>query len=107
MTTQVNTAITAPEQGASDIRANTPYSAKLEFHGRGVGLYEALLSRENGRYELRRPQLNFDLNTDIRISEVLAARWLMKIDAEQEALDYYQTRLTFDRGNLTFRKNDV
>ena len=96
----------APEQGASDVKANTPYSAKLEFHGRGVGLYEATLSRENDRYELRRPQLNFDLITDIRISEVLAARWLMKIDAEQEALDFYQTRLTFDRGNLTFRKSN-
>ncbi len=97
----------APEKGASAVRANTPYSAKLEFHGRGIGLYESFLSRENSRYELRRPQLNFDLITDIRISEVLVGRWLMKIDAEQEALDFYQTRLTFDRGNLTFRKSNV
>jgi hypothetical protein len=97
----------APARGASDVRSNTAYSAKLEFHGRAIGLYESDLSRANERYELRRPRLDFELDTGIRISEVLAGRWLMRIDAEQEALDFFRTRLTFDRGNLTFRKDGV
>ena len=96
----------APEQGASDHRANTPLQRQARVPRPRRRTYETSC-RANGRYELRRPQLNFDLDTDIRISEVLAARWLMKIDAEQEALDFYQTRLTFDRGNLTFRKDEI
>jgi hypothetical protein len=95
-----------PARGAGEIRANTAYSAKLEFHGRGIGLYESYLSRANDRFELRRPRLDFDLETAIRMSEVLTGRWLMKINAEEEALDFFRTRLTFDRGNLTFRKQD-
>jgi hypothetical protein len=96
-----------PERSASEVKANTPYSAKLEFHGRGIGLYESYLSRENSRYELRRPRLDFDLETAIRISDVLTGRWVMKINSEEEALDLFRTRLTFDRGNLTFRKDQT
>lgn len=96
-----------PARGAAEVRSNTAYSAKLEFHGRGIGLYESFLSRANDRFELRRPRLDFDLETAIRMSDVLTGRWVMKINAEEEALDFFRTRLTFDRGNLTFQKNDV
>ena len=93
-----------PGRSASEVKANTAYSAKLEFHGRGIGLYESFLSRENSRYELKRPTLDFDLETAIRMSDVLTGRWVMKINSQEEALDLFRTRLVFDRGNLTFRK---
>jgi hypothetical protein len=91
-----------PARGASQVRSNTPYSAKLEFHGRGIGLYESSFSDERDRFELRRPRLELDLDTGIRISEVLTARWLMKISSETE-VNFYETNLNLDRGNITFR----
>ena len=96
-----------PARGAGEIQANTAYSAKLEFHGRGIGLYESFLSRAHDRFELRRPRLDFELDTGIRISDVLAGRWLLRINSEQPQTEFFRTRLIFDRGNLTFRKNNV
>lgn len=96
----------SPARGAGEIRSNTAYSAKLEFHGRGIGLYESNLARENDRFEFRRPRLDFELETGVRISDVLTGRWLMKISSEEER-DFFRTSLVFDRGNLTFRRNHL
>lgn len=95
-----------PARGASEVRSNTPYSAKLEFHGRGIALYESSFSQERDRFELRRPRLDLDLETGVRISEVLTARWLMKIYSE-EFSEFYRTSLRLDRGNITFRHRGV
>jgi hypothetical protein len=82
--------------------SNTPYSAKILVGGRVIGLYQSIRSTTRDRFELRRPDMDIDLDFGIRISEVLRARFLTNIRSEVEDVEFYRSRLNFDRGHLEF-----
>jgi hypothetical protein len=82
--------------------SNTALSSKIWMSGRAIGLY--LFERNEqrgGRMELRRPLIDMDLDFRIRINPDLEAHVLANIDNEAENVEFYQTRLNFDRGSLT------
>lgn len=80
---------------------NTRYSPKILIGGRFIGLYQANENAATGdRVELRRPELDIDLNFDVRVSDFLDARLLTKIRNEQENVELWQTHLLFDRGAI-------
>lgn len=85
----------------------SPYNPRIGMNGRVIGLYQTIRSGEHHRYEIRRPNMTIDLGFDIRISEVLQAEFLMKIDSEKEDVQDYRSRLNFDRGSLRFTKPDL
>jgi len=87
--------------------SNTPYSAKILVGGRVIGDYQSIRNAERERFELRRPDMNIDLDFGIRISEVLRARFLTNIRSETEDVEFYRSRLNFDRGNLDFQQKDL
>ncbi len=87
--------------------SNTPYSPKIFMGGRMIGLYLSRESTANHRFELRRPNMDIDLDFDIRISDVLSARFLMNINSETENVEFYRSRLNFDRGHLLFHQPNL
>ncbi|MCK4415073.1 MAG: glycogen-binding domain-containing protein [Candidatus Eisenbacteria sp.] len=100
-----NSAVTVAAGGTlQQMRAtsNTALSPKMWISGRAIGLYisEKMESRE-GRYELQRPSLDVDIDFQIRINEDLQAHILTNISNEAENVEFYETRLNFDRGSLT------
>ena len=89
---------------AAAATSNTPYSPQIMIGGRIIGLFQDTHSDEDGRFALRRPNLDIDLGFDIRISDVLKAHWLMNINSEKEDVQDFRSRLNFDRGSLLFTK---
>lgn len=87
--------------------SNTPYSAKILVGGRVIGDYQSIRNASRERFELRRPDMDIDLDFGIRISEVLRARFLMNINSEAEDVEFYRSRLNFDRGHLDFQQKDL
>ena len=96
--------VVGPDGRLTEMKAtsNTPYSPKIFMGGRVIGLYLSSESAENNRFELRRPNMDIDLDFDIRMSDVLAARFLMNINSETENVEFFRSRLNFDRGHLLF-----
>lgn len=100
--------VTADGQlSAMKATSNTPYSPKIFFGGRVIGLYRSSESVENERFELRRPNMDIDLDMDIRISDVLKAHFLMNINSETENVEFFRSRLNFDRGHLLFTQPNL
>jgi hypothetical protein len=96
--------------GLEKMRAtsNTALSPKMWIGGRTIGTYvsEKNESRED-RYELQRPSLDMDFDFQIRINEDLQAHILTNINNEAENVEFYQTRLNFDRGSLTLDNSTI
>lgn len=102
-----NSALTVSPEGdlvSAQPTSNTPYSPQILMGGRIIGLFQNTYSDADGRFELRRPNMDIDLGFDIRISDVLKARFLMNINSEQEDVQDFRTRLNFDRGSLLFSR---
>lgn len=96
--------VVGPDGKLTEMQAtsNTPYSPKIFMGGRVIGLYQSSESTGNDRFELRRPNMDIDLDFDIRMSDVLEARFLMNINSETENVEFFRSRLNFDRGHLLF-----
>ncbi len=84
--------------------SNTAYSPKIFMGGRIIGLYQDIRSAEDRRFELRRPDMDINLDFDVRMSDVLKAHFLMDINSEKQNAQDYRTALVFDRGSLLFSK---
>jgi hypothetical protein len=76
--------------------------------GRIIGFYllEENVSRGD-RYELTKPRLDIDFGFDVRINQDLRAYLLANIDNEAENVEFWQTRLNFDRGSLTLDNQTI
>lgn len=90
----------AGELLATQATSNVPYSPKISIGGRVIGLYQASRNLATDRFELRRPDMDIDLNFGIRMSDALSARFLLNIRSEAEDVEFFRTRLNFDRGQL-------
>jgi len=100
-----NSGVTVSAEGelvAAQPTSNTPYSPQIMMGGRIISLFEDSYSGEDRRFELRRPTMDIDLGFDVRISDVLQARFLMNLNSEREDVQDFRTRLNFDRGSLRF-----
>ena len=98
-----NSVVTVGADGAmvaQQATSNTPYSPKLFIGGRVIGLYLTRFNPAYSRYELRRPDMDIDLATDIRFSDVMGGRFLMNINPQNEDVQDYRSRLNFKRGSL-------
>ncbi|MBU1699142.1 MAG: glycogen-binding domain-containing protein [Candidatus Eisenbacteria bacterium] len=99
-----NSGITVSSEGAliaMKATSNTPLSPKLWIEGRTIALYLSEKSKgPDARYELHRPKLDMDLGFRVRVNEDMEAYILTNINNESENVDFYQTRLNFDRGSL-------
>lgn len=84
--------------------SNTPYSPKILFSGRGIGLYRSIRDPVDGRFQLYRPSMEMDLDLGIRISDFLRAHFLLNFTSSSEEVELYRSRLNFDRGSLDFVK---
>lgn len=87
--------------------SNTTLSPKIQVGGRAIALYEYRDDAAQDRYELDRPSLDFDLAFDVRINEDLDAHLVTNVNNESENVEFYQTRLNFDRGSLTLDNPDL
>ena len=88
--------------------SNTAYSPKILMGGRAIGLYKSTWSDvEYSRYELSRPELDMDLGFDIRVSDALAARFLLNVNPTHEEIQDYRSRLNFKRGSMTLTQPDL
>ncbi len=81
--------------------SNTAYSPKIFMGGRVIGTYQSIRNDETKRFELRRPDMDIDFGFDIRMSEALSAHILTNIRSETEDVEFFRTRLNFDRGSLS------
>jgi len=93
--------------GAAQATANSPYSSKIKIGGRTVALFQDVHNPVTKRYELRRPEMDMDLEFDIRVSDVVKVRLLTNINSEQQAVQDYRTSLNVDRGSLLFNKGKL
>ena len=73
------------KQGASQATANTPYSAKLEFRGRGIGLYEDVPVARAPAATSCGGRRSTSTWSSTSASRRCWRALLMKIDTEQEA----------------------
>ena len=100
-----NSALTVLSDGsimAMQATSNVSLSPKLLVGGRVFGRYEARSTEERDKqYELRRPNLDMDIDFRVRINDELNAHMLTSINNESENIDFWQTRLNFERGSLT------
>lgn len=88
--------------------SNTSYSPKILMGGRSIGLYQSTWSDvEYPRYELQRPELDMDLGFDIRVSDALAAHFLLNVNPRREDVQDYRSRLNFKRGSMTLTQPDL
>ncbi|MBI5170242.1 MAG: hypothetical protein HZA61_12200 [Candidatus Eisenbacteria bacterium] len=88
--------------------SNTAYSPKILMGGRAIGLYQSTWSDvEYPRYELERPELDMDLGFDIRVSDALAAHFLLNVNPKNEDVQDYKSRLNFKRGSMTLTQPDL
>ncbi len=88
--------------------SNTGYSPKILMGGRTIGLYQSTWSDvEYPRYELQRPELDMDLGFDIRVSDAIAARFLLNVNPRREDVQDYKSRLNFKRGSMTMTQPDL
>lgn len=87
--------------------SNTTLSPKILLQGRAIALYEYREDRGEDRYELERPGLDFDLDFNVRVNSNLTAHVLTNVNNEAENVDFYQTRLNFDRGSLTYEDPSI
>lgn len=86
---------------ASTSTSNTVYNPKILMGGRVIALYESTWDPNTyARYELKRPEMNFDLGFDIRMSDALAAHFLLNVNPSNEDVQDYRSRLNFKRGML-------
>lgn len=92
---------------AQKATSNTPYSPKIFIGGRAIGLYQSILNPAYSRYELSRPDMDFDLGFDLRFSDVMTGRFLMNINPRNENVQEYRSRLNFKRGGLTLTQPEV
>jgi hypothetical protein len=93
---------------AMEATANTAYSAKILLGGRVISRF---ITREDedrgGRYELRRPYMDIDLDWLIRTNDYMDIHLLTSINNENEetVTDFWKTNLRFDRGSLRLKKD--
>lgn len=88
--------------------SNTPYNARFLITGRTIGMYQSFKNEDvDGRFELRRPSFDTDLNFAVRVNDVLDARILTNINNESENIESFRTRLNFDRGMMHFTTEDL
>ncbi|NNE43045.1 MAG: hypothetical protein HKN12_02455, partial [Gemmatimonadetes bacterium] len=106
-----NSAFTLGKDGkiaAMEETSNTPYNARFFITGRTIGMYQSFKNEEvDGRFELRRPNFDTDLNFAVRVNDVLDARILTNINNESENIESFRTRLNFDRGMMHFTTEDL
>jgi hypothetical protein len=93
--------------GAVRATSNSPYSSKILIGGRTIALFQDIHNPVTRRYELRRPELDNDLDFDIRVSDVVKVHFLTNLNSEQQAAQDYRTSLNFDRGSLLFSKGKL
>ncbi|MBI5835935.1 MAG: glycogen-binding domain-containing protein [Candidatus Eisenbacteria bacterium] len=88
--------------------SNTPLNPKLVIGGRFITEY---ISRKNpadeNRMELGRPTFDLDVNFAARMSDVLDARVLTNIQSEYDGVQFFRTRLNFDRGSLRLHTDQI
>jgi hypothetical protein len=88
--------------------SNTALNPKILVGGRFISLFQASEDPlEADRFELRRPDFDLDLDFKIRMSDVLDARMLTNIRSETENVQFFRSRLNFDRGNLHLHTNQI
>ena len=87
--------------------SNTTLSPKIFIGGRALALYKYRHDDGEDRYELDRPSLDFDLDFNIRVNSDLEAHILTNISNDAENVEFFETRLNFDRGSLTLDNSDV
>ncbi len=106
-----NSAITIAADGSLTAMAatsNTTLSPKVVVTGRSIGDYVAReADGPSSRYELRRPTLDIDLDFAVRVNDDLSAHVLTNIHNEADNVDFYQTRLNFDRGSLRLSNDEI
>lgn len=81
--------------------SNTALNPKVYLGGRFITRYiSRKVDADSGRLELGRPDFNMDLDFKIRMNDVLDAHMLVNIESENENVQFFRTRLNFDRGSL-------
>ncbi len=81
--------------------SNTAMNPKVYLGGRFITKYiSRKVDADSGRLELGRPDFNLDLDFKIRMNDVLDAHMLVNIESENENVQFFRTRLNFDRGSL-------
>ena len=87
--------------------SNTPLSPKILMGGRAIALYKYRHDDVQKRYELDRPNLDFDIDFNIRVNSDLEAHVLTNVNNDAENVELFETRLNFDRGSLTLDNSDI
>ncbi len=87
--------------------SNTGLSPKILVGGRAIALYQYRKDDAQDRFELDRPNLDFDVDFDVRVNDDLDAHFLANINNEAENLEFFETRLNFDRGSLVLDNSDI
>ncbi|TPW10046.1 MAG: hypothetical protein FD129_2013, partial [bacterium] len=94
--------------GGSPGGITSAFNPKIKLDGRLISLFQTTRDpQQDNRFELSRPDFDFDLNFNIRMSDVLDARILTNIRGDQEDVPFWQTRLNFDRGNLHLHSDRI
>ncbi|MDZ4804459.1 MAG: glycogen-binding domain-containing protein [Candidatus Eisenbacteria bacterium] len=97
-----------PQAGSAGASGITSLSPKIKLNGRLISRFESIDDpNQGGRFELRRPDFDLDLDFNIRMSDVLDARVLTNIRAENEDVPFWQSRLNFDRGHLHLHSDRI
>jgi hypothetical protein len=93
--------------GVAAATSNTPYSARILVGGRTVGLFQDEHSSVTRRFELRRPNMDTNVDFGVRVSDAMQMHMLMDINTEKQSTQDYRTSLTMDRGSMQLTRGPM
>lgn len=93
---------------ASRATSNTALNPKIYAGGRFLTYYIGRRATDGDkRFDLNRPNFDLDVDLNIRMNDMLDAHMLMNIQSETEDVQFFRSRLNFDRGSLHMHTDQV